>query len=72
MPTPILIGHDPQRIIGSIEPKGDRLLVRMTMPLTREQFWSLFPGAGIQILQTSGDLIEAAEILEVSLEPTRE
>lgn len=72
MLIPILIGHDHRRLIGSIEssPKGDRMIVRLTMPLTKAQFFNLFPGAGILILQTTGELIEVAEIIEISLEPT--
>lgn len=70
---PILIDHDPERQIGSVEYVGDKLVCRLTQPLTRSQVFELFGnGLGLLVLErtypaNSEPLIHAIELLEWSL-----
>lgn len=71
MRIPILRNHDHTQVIGVIEATDTGLRAEFTDPLTRDEFFSIFPGAGARVLeQLVVDNIEkilVAEILEVSV-----
>jgi hypothetical protein len=75
--VPILLNHDPRQLLGSLEDiptNPERLRLRFCSPVTREQLFQIFPGAGIQVTEgvpagppMMWETISECEIIEFSL-----
>ena len=68
---PLTVNHDQSRHpIGLMRQVGMSIEVQLLEPLTREQVFQIFGGAGFTVRETVGDKIKRLDILEFSLCPT--
>jgi hypothetical protein len=76
MRVPILLNHDHTKLLGSLQAdpcRPERLVVRFIDGVTRDQFFQIFPGAGMVVIEgelsSEVERVKVAEILEFSLCP---